>query len=404
MENRVSKVWHTWIAVMALGFAAFIFNTTEFVPIALLTDIGTSFHLAPTEVDSAARAGIMITIYAWVVALMSLPLVIIMGAMERKRLMIIVFIVFILSHIVCYFAPSFHWLIAGRIGVALAHALFWSITSAIAIRVAPPGKKSAALAIIATGTSLATILGIPIGRAVGMILGWRITFLMVAVIALVVLGILIKVLPRLPNQNSGSIKSVPILLKRGIFVGLILVTAIVVSGNFTVYSYIETFSENRAHISEAQITLLLFVFGGAGLIGSFLFSQLNPLHPLFLLPTAIFLLFLVLLFLSKTTYSQILFFSAIFFWGIAFSNLCLGFQIKVLDVASDATDIAMSMYSAIFNIGIGSGALFGNLIISRGNLNVLNDIGAGIVFLAFVILVSLFAFYRKSLMKISQEK
>ncbi|MCK7148142.1 sugar transporter [Enterobacter bugandensis] len=359
-----------WLRVVTLAIAAFIFNTTEFVPVGLLSDIAESFQM------ETAQVGIMLTIYAWVVALMSLPFMLLTSQMERRRLLIGLFALFIASHVLSFMAWNFTVLVISRIGIAFAHAVFWSITASLAIRLAPAGKRAQALSLIATGTALAMVLGLPIGRIVGQYFGWRTTFFAIGMGALVTLVCLIKLLPALPSEHSGSLKSLPLLMRRPALLSIYLLTVIVVTAHYTAYSYIEPFVQVVAGFSANFATLLLLILGGAGIIGSVLFGKLGNQHASLLVSSAIVLLLacLVLLLPASGSESQLAILSL--FWGVAIMIIGLGMQVKVLALAPDATDVAMSLFSGIFNLGIGAGALVGNQISLHVSMSAIGYLGA----------------------------
>ncbi len=189
-----------WRRVIILAVTAFIFNTTEFIPVGLLSGIARSFNMVSEQV------GLIITIYAWIVAITSLVCMLVISRIERRKLLIGIVAIFIASHILSAVAWNYAVLIISRSGVALTQSVFWAITTSLAIRMAPPGKKALALSLLATGTALALVLGLPLGRVIGQLLGWRMTFAALAVCAVVVLILLAKCLPLLPCEHSGSFR------------------------------------------------------------------------------------------------------------------------------------------------------------------------------------------------------
>ncbi|EBZ6537857.1 sugar transporter [Salmonella enterica subsp. enterica serovar Mapo] len=359
-----------WLRVVTLAIAAFIFNTTEFVPVGLLSDIAESFHM------QTAQVGIMLTIYAWVVAVMSLPFMLLTSQMERRKLLICLFVLFIASHVLSFLAWNFTVLVISRIGIAFAHAIFWSITASLAIRLAPAGKRAQALSLIATGTALAMVLGLPIGRVVGQYFGWRTTFFAIGMGALITLLCLIKLLPKLPSEHSGSLKSLPLLFRRPALMSLYVLTVVVVTAHYTAYSYIEPFVQNVAGLSANFATVLLLILGGAAIIGSLVFGKLGNRHASSLVSIAIALLVVCLLLLLPAADSEAHLAILSIFWGIAIMVIGLGMQVKVLALAPDATDVAMALFSGIFNIGIGAGALVGNQVSLHWSMSAIGYIGA----------------------------
>ena len=159
-----------WLALVGLTFSAFVFNTSEFMPIGLLTDIAADLGV------SEGQVGMIITVYAWAVMILSLPLMMASSRFEYRNLLVAVVALFAAGQILSFLATGFTMLLAARIVVACAHAVFWSITTPMAVRVVPQRFQALAISMVSAGTSIAMILGMPLGRAVGLALGWRMAF------------------------------------------------------------------------------------------------------------------------------------------------------------------------------------------------------------------------------------
>lgn len=388
--NTANKRSRIWSSILCLAFAGFIFNTTEFMPVGLLPNIAESFSM------DVAHTGLLLTIYAWAVSLLSLPLTVLTSKIERRKLLIFLFCLFISSHILAGFAWDFYSLMTARIGIACAHAVFWAITTPLAVRLAPNGKRAKAMGFIVVGTSMATVLGIPIGTMIGQLVGWRITFLCIAVLAFCIMVLLLYLLPSVPSMNTISLKDIPKVLKRPVLINIYLLTAIIITGHFTAYTYITPFMLKVGGFSQHMVVILLLAVGFSGMIGSVIFAKYAEKHPTAILVIPMILLMLCLLSLYVCALS---FYTAIIqgmVWGLAITIIGMVMQSKVIDVAPDAADIATSVYSGIYNIGIGGGAFVGSQVLVVLSTHYIGFIGAIFVVIALLLF---FVLTRKSWIK-----
>ncbi len=383
--NQDSSIF-AWLPVLCVTFGAFIFNTSEFIPIGLLGAIGNDFSMSDSEV------GVMLTIYAWVVALASLPLMLYFAQSNLKSLMLGVIAVFVLSHFISALAQNFIMLVASRIGVALSHALFWSIASVMAVRAAPKGKQSSALGFVITGSSLAMIVGLPLGRMIGLYVDWRVSFLCIGLVALCVGIAFWLVFPTMPNTQNISLKTLPTLLYNKAFMKICFLTLVFVSGHFSAYTYIEPFLENVAGFRANSVTFILCLFGLMGVVGSVLFARFYERFHLAFVRLSLFGLGFSMLLLYVVSESSLATTLLCAIWGLCFMLFGVIFQSQVIAAVPNATAVAMSIFSGIFNVGIGSGALIGGLAYTHFGIESIGFVASGICAFAALYFVSAMGF------------
>lgn len=355
-SGKESSSLRAWLPVVALTFAVFVFNTSEFIPIGLLTDIANDFKM------SESQAGLLITVYAWVVGIASLPLMLAASKAELRKLMIGIIVLFIASHLLSAFSTTYSMLMVSRIGVACSHSIFWAIVSPMAVRVAPKGKMSMALGFIITGTSIAMIIGLPLGRVVGLHIGWRMTFFYIAVAATLMLLFFSAIFPKMESKDKMSLRALPALLEKKALVGVFLLTVVFVTGHYTAYSYIEPFLAQVAGLGDGLVTLVLTLFGLVGIGGSVMFSKYYDRKPSAFIKGCVLGVVVMLLLLQVSAMAVWSVFIVCILWGFSITIYNLVFQSEIIQLAPKATAIAMAIYSGIYNVGIGSGALVGGAV------------------------------------------
>lgn len=368
-----------WLPLVGLTCAAFIFNTSEFIPIGLLSDIANDF--STTE----AHAGMLISVYAWIVMLLSLPLMLLVSKIELRKLILCTIVLFVACQLLSSLSTSYSMLMASRIGVACTHSIFWSIVSPLAVRIVPDHSRSLALSMIVTGTSIAMIFGLPLGRIIGLSIGWRMTFLCVGIFAFITALYLMACLPKVPSRGGFSLHKLPNLLKNPLLIGLYLLSLLVATSYYTGYSYIEPFLKQVAGLKDEWITATLMIFGGAGIIGSFSFSKFYAKSPNRFMNTVILGIAacLLLLHLSALLPATVILLCTV--WGMAVTAFNVALQAEIINYSpQNATSISMSIFSSIFNLGIGCGTLVGGSICMYLSLSGIGYAGGALAVLAFV--------------------
>ena len=384
MDGEMGK--RQWLALAGVAVAAFVFNSSEFMPVGLLTDIGASFG------TDEATTGMLVSVYAWAVMILSVPLMIVATRLDFRRLLIVVLAVFLLGQVLTALSSSYWMLMASRLVVACAHSVFWAIAASIAVRLVTSEKRSLALSLVETGTAIAGIIGLPLGRAIGLAVGWRMTFAIVAVLSALLLVYLIITMPWVPGAEPFNVAQLPGLFQNKGLVALFILTALYAWGYYTGYSYIEPFLLQVGGIESGMVTIVLSVFGVASIVGSLACSKLYPRFRFLFFRIITIGVPVALLFMHAAVSLGVgAVFADVVLWGICAAAVSVVYQAEIINVSSDEEEtVAMAFFSGIFNFGIGFGAFLGGQVVnSAGIANVFYAGGIlGVVSIVFCLLVA----------------
>ncbi|MEE8732242.1 MAG: MFS transporter [Eggerthellaceae bacterium] len=374
--NRANRMsWRQAVPLACLACAVFVFNSSEFMPMALLSDIALSFNV--TESD----AGMIISLYAWAVMILSLPLMMVGTRLSFRNLLLVVMAVFLAGQVASVLAPTFLALTTARLVVAAAHAVFWSIVTPVATRIVDEEHAPLAMSIIVGSSSVATIVGLPLGRSIGILLGWRATFLCIAGATALILVALTAFLPWMQKDEPFTLRMLPSLARNRHLIVTYGVTILVATGYYLGYSYIEPFLQQIGGMSDSSITLALSVFGCAGIVGSVLFSRPAHLSNEMRVGLPVFAICCALLLMAFASHTLVTFFAICVLWGAGSSFFNAALQSIILKRTSpESTATAMSIFSGLFNLGIGLGAWLGGLVINTAGIAWIGVAGSAVVF------------------------
>lgn len=380
-----SLSFRQWLPVIGITACIFLSNTSEFMPMGLLSIISEDLSITP------ARTGVVISVYAWVVAIASLPLMLAVCQMEMRKLLLALIGFFAFSQFFTAFSSGFYTLMAARVCVACCHAILWSIATPIGARLVPEEHRSKAIGLIVTGASLATIVGQPLGRTIALLVGWRMTFASIGTLALIVLAWLFAAIPAIHGEGKFSLADLPRMLSRKSLLGMFLLALLFSTAYFTSFSYFEPFLKDHVHLHPQKITIVLALFGIASLVGSAIFSFLYNRFPRMIFNGSILLLGACQLLIKPLAAFPAALVAVCLLWGICGMLFNVTSQSLTIRFAgATAAPIAMSIYSGIFNVGIGSGTMFGGILSAHGALPYIGVAGAILTALAAVYSIAVF--------------
>jgi DHA1 family inner membrane transport protein len=363
------------LALYALTVGAFGIGVTEFAIMGLLLQVAADLGV------SVPTAGLLMTGYALGVFFGAPILTIATRRLPRKTTLLALMAIFTIGNIAAAVAPTYGLLMAARIVTALAHGTFFGVGSLVAVGLVPPQRKASAIAVMFTGLTLATLLGVPFGSWLGLAFGWRSTFWAVAAVGVVAFTVLTLLVPRAQDtaEPPPLREEFAVLARPQVQIGL-LMTVLGFGGVFAVFTYIQPILTELASYSKAAVSPILLVFG-AGLVGGNLVGGRwadKALGPALL--GSLTLLSLVLAAAGLAFHDRIGAVIVAFLLGAAAFATVAPLQMRVLQQAGGAGQgLASSLNIAAFNLGNAFGAWLGGAVIAHGpGLSAVPLIAAGV--------------------------
>lgn len=370
------------LPILALALASFGIGTTEFVIMGLLPDVARDLGI------SIPDAGLLVTGYALGVTFGAPFLAIATARMARRRALLLLISIFILGNFLCAVAPDYWTLMAARVITAFCHGAFFGLGAVVASNLVAPQKRVQAIALMFSGLTLANVLGVPFGTALGQEFGWRSTFWAVVVIGVIAAGGLYIALPRKIAASTGSLWREARSLGKVQVLFAMLISVLASASLFSVFTYITPMLQEITGITPRQVTYVLLLFGVGLTIGNYIGGRLGDWR---LMPAIIiaFVLLIVILAMFTATLTEVIpAVITVLLWGVMAFVLVSPLQMRVVNEASEAPNLASTLNQGAFNLGNAGGAWFGGLAITQGvSYQHLPWLGAGIALLALLFTV-----------------
>ncbi|RSN17602.1 MFS transporter [Streptomyces sp. WAC 05977] len=366
MATRTENAHSTlkgWAGVAAITASLFVFLTTELMPVGLLTPVSSSLDI------SVGAAGLMVTLYG-VSAGLGVPFVVAWTRrINRRALLSTLLAILTAGNLITALAPGYPLVLATRLVMGFANGAFWAIGVGMAMRIVPERHANRAAAVVMSGISIATVLGMPLGTVLERLVGWQSTFLIWSGLSVLVFLAVLVLVPSLPSANAVPVREVFGLPRVNARLRSVLITVVLfVLGHFGVYTFIRPFLEGTSSASPAFVTVCLIVFGAGGAVGNFVAGHFVAKNVLVSFAVGAAGLVTSLLLLLAVGHGQVGALAALVLWGLSYGVVQLSQLTMTQRSAPDTFEAAMSLNTLAYNTSIALGALFAGLLADHAGI------------------------------------
>jgi DHA1 family inner membrane transport protein len=348
------------LSLFILALSAFAIGTTEFVIMGLLPEVATDLGV------SIPGAGWLVTGYALGVAIGAPFMAMATAKLPRKAALVTLMGIFIIGNLLCAIASDYNVLMFARVVTALSHGAFFGIGSVVAAGLVPANRRASAVALMFTGLTLANVLGVPMGTALGQYAGWRSTFWAVTVIGVIALIGLVRFLPTKRDEAKLDMRAELAALK-GVNIWLSLsMTALFAASMFALFTYIAPLLGEVTGVSPTGVTWTLLLIGLGLTVGNVIGGKLADRRLAATLIGVFVAMAVISTALSWTSVALIPTEITLFLWATAAFAAVPALQINVVTFGKDAPNLVSTLNISAFNIGNALGAWVGGSVIAHG--------------------------------------
>lgn len=368
-----------WSAVLAMSLAAFALVASEFMPVSLLTPIAAELHI--TE----GQAGQGISVSGAFALVTSLVIAAVAARIERKKLLLGLTLLMIVSGTVVAFAPGYPSFMFGRALIGIAIGGFWSLSAATAMRLVQPHQVSRALAIVNGGNALATVIAAPAGSFLGSLIGWRGAFFCVVPVAVLAAVWLLISLPSFKlERQAGSGNALRLMKQWPVALGMVAVSVFFM-GQFMLFTYLRPFLEGVTGVSVATLSLMLLGLGLAGFIGTFVIERFLGTGLYRTLTVIPLIMAVIALALVNFGASPLLTAVLLGLWGLVATAAPVGWWTWLAQTLPEDAEAGGGLLVAIVQLAIAAGAIVGGLAFDLSGYKATFELSAAVLVIASVL-------------------
>jgi len=348
------------LSLLMLALSAFAIGTTEFVIMGLLPDVAADLGV------SIPGAGWLVTGYALGVAIGAPFMAMVTAKLPRKAALVSLMVIFIIGNLLCALASDYNVLMFARVVTALCHGAFFGIGSVVAANLVAPNRRASAVAMMFTGLTLANVLGVPLGTALGQYAGWRSTFFAVTVIGVISLIGLIRFLPAKRDEEKLDMRAELAALRgAGVWLSLSM-TVMFAASVFALFTYMAPLLGEVTGVTPRGVTWTLLLIGLGLTLGNVIGGKLADRNMSRTLIGVFIVMAVVSTVLTWTSSSLVPTEITLFIWAVAGFAAVPALQINVMTFGKAAPNLISTLNIGAFNVGNALGAWVGGSVIAHG--------------------------------------